>query len=430
MQKPYHTIDKKDTRAWAQFLTRNGQALLPMVELIEQSQLAVDELIDVLGRASIEAVLRLSAEGVAGPPHPGKKGGAVGWHGSESGTVALAERKLRVERPRLRKKGVGPEGEVPVPAYEAMQRDGKLGSRMLEILLRGVSTRQYRHVLPEMAHTVGVAKSSVSAEALEASEEELQKLCERRWDDVELLVIYLDGIIFGDHHVLAAVGVDTGGNKHVLGIAEGASENQVVAQGLLERLVQRGLNPKRRYLFVIDGSKALRAAIDAVFGAANPVQRCRHHKIENVMGYLPKELKAQVKAALRAAFRLSATEGMARLEKQAQWLEREHPDAAASLREGLAEMFTVNRLGLSPTLSRCLTSTNLIESPHSGVRLRTRRICRWREGRMALRWAAAAFLITEKSFRKIQGYRDLWMLKAVLHPTAAENQVNSMEQVA
>ncbi len=430
MERPYHTIDKNNTQALARFLTRNGQALLPMVELIERSQLAVDELIDVLGRASIEAVLRLSAEGIAGPPHPGKKGGAVGWHGSERGTVALAERKLRISRPRLRKKPSGPEGEVPVPAYEAMQRDGKLGSRMLEILLRGVSTRQYRAVLPEMAATVGVAKSSVSAEAIQASEEELQKLCERRWDDVELLVIYLDGIIFGEHHVLAAVGVDTSGNKHVLGIAEGASENQVVAQGLLERLVERGLNPKRRYLFVIDGSKALRAAINAVFGAANRVQRCRHHKIENVMSYLPKELKAQVKAALRAAFRLSATEGMARLEKQAQWLEREHPDAAASLREGLAEMFTVNRLGLSPALGRCLTSTNIIESPHSGVRLRTRRICRWRDGQMVLRWAAAAFLITEKSFRKIQGYRDLWMLKAVLNPSAEENQVNSVEQVA
>ena len=430
MKKPYHTIHKKDTQAWAHFLTQNGQALLPMVELIEQSKLAVDELIDVLGRASVEAVLRLSAEGIAGPPHPGKKGGAVGWHGGEMGTVALAERKLRVRRPRLRQKQRGKGSEVPIPAYEAMQRDGKLGSRMLEILLRGVSTRQYRHVLPKMAETVGVAKSSVSAEAIEASEEELQKLCERRWGQVELLVIYLDGIVFGAHHVLAAVGVDVGGNKHVLGIAEGASENQVVAQGLLERLVEHGLNPKRRYLFVIDGSKALRAAINAVFGAENPVQRCRHHKVENVMGYLPEHLKEQTKAALRAAFRLSVTEGMARLEKQAQWLEREHPDAAASLREGLEEMFTVNRLGLSPALMRCLSSTNIIESPHSGVRLRTRRICRWREGRMVLRWAAAAFLITEKSFRKIQGYRDLWILKAVLNPTVEENQANSMEQVA
>jgi len=407
-------------------LAKNGQVLLPMVELIEQSKMAVDELIDVLGRAQIEAVLRLSAERIAGPPHPGKEGGAIGWHGREEGTVCLKERKLRVKRPRLRKKGQGEDGEVPLPAYEAMRSNEKLGSRMLEILLRGVSTRQYRAVLPEMAETVGVSRSSVSREAIEASEEELRRLCERPLDELELLILYLDGVIFGDHHVLVAVGVDTEGHKRVLGIAEGASENQAVAKGLLEDLVRRGLKTDRKYLFVIDGSKALRAAIDAVFGADNPVQRCRHHKIENVMGYLPEHLKEQTKAAIRSAFRLPAKEGMARLEKQAEWLEREYPSAAASLREGLTEMFTVNRLGLSPILARCLVSTNIIESPHSGVRLRTRRVCRWRDGKMVLRWAAAALLMTEQNFRRIMGYRDLWMLKAALD----ENQSSLKKQVA
>lgn len=395
-------------------MAKNGQVLLPMVELIEQSRMAVDELIDVLGRAQVEAVLRLSAERIAGPPHPGKKGGAIGWHGREEGRVSLKERKLRVKRPRLRRKGQGEDGEVPIPAYEAMRSEEKLGGRMLEILLRGVSTRQYRAVLPEMAETVGVSRSTVSREAVEASEGELRRLCERRLDELELLILYLDGVIFGEHHVLVAVGVDEKGQKHVLGIAEGASENQVVAKGLLEDLVRRGLATDRKYLFVIDGSKALRAAIDAVFGMENPVQRCRHHKIENVMGYLPEHLKDQTKAAMRSAFRLPAREGRARLEKQAEWLEREYPSAAASLREGLAEMFTVSRLGLSPSLSRCLVSTNLIESPHSGVRLRTRRICRWRDGKMVLRWAAAALLMTEQNFRKIMGCRDLWMLKAAL----------------
>ncbi len=426
MEKPYHIVGKESSEELGRYLAQNGQVLLPMVELIEQSKMAVDELIDVLGRAQIEAVLRLSAERVAGPSHPGKKGGAIGWHGRERGTVCLKERKLRVKRPRLRKKGQGEDGEVPIPAYEAMRRDEGLGRRMLEILLRGVSTRQYRAVLPEMAETVGVSRSSVSREAIEASEEELKRLCERRFDAVNLLVIYLDGVIFGEHHVLVAVGVDEEGKKHVLGLAEGASENQAVAKGLLEDLVRRGVKLDRRYLFVIDGSKALRAAIDAVFGAQHPVQRCRHHKIENVMGYLPEELKDQVKAALRAAFRLPAKEGMARIEKQAEWLEREYPSAAASLREGLAEMFTVNRLGLSPTLARCLVSTNLIESPHSGVRLRTRKVCRWRDGQMVLRWAAAALLMTEQNFRRIMGHRDLWMLKAALE----ENHTSLKRQVA
>ncbi|MGH9639828.1 MAG: IS256 family transposase [Bryobacteraceae bacterium] len=426
MEKRYHIIEGRDSEGLKNFLVKHGQGLLPMVELIEQSQMMVDEMIDVLGRATIEAVLRLSAEQIAGPPHPGKKGGAVGWHGRERGTISLKERKLRVVKPRLRKKGQGEDGEVPIPAYEAMRGEEKLGSRMLEILLRGVSTRQYRAVLPEMAETVGVSRSSVSREAIEASEEELQRLCERRLEELGLLILYLDGVIFGEHHVLVAVGVDAEGRKHVLGIAEGASENQVVARGLLEDLVRRGLATDRRYLFVIDGSKALRAAIEAVFGAENPVQRCRQHKIENVMGYLPDHLKDQTKAALRAAFRLAAKEGMARLEKQAEWLEQEYPSAAASLREGLTDMFTVNRLGLSPSLSRCLVSTNVIESPHSGVRLRTRRVCRWRDGKMVLRWAAAALLMTESNFRRIMGYRDLWMLKAVLD----QETVSLRKQVA
>ena len=426
MEKTYHIAEKNDSRSLAEFLVKNGQRLLPMVELIEQSQKAVDELIDEVGRATIEAVLKLSAQGIAGPPHPGKKGGAIGWHGREKGTVCLRERKLRVERPRLRQKGEGEGGEVEVPAYEVLREDGKLGGRMLEILLRGVSTRQYGAVLPQMAETVGVSKSSVSRQAMEASEEELRSLCERRLESLELLILYLDGLCFADHQVLVAVGVDEQGHKHVLGVAEGASENSQVVKGLLQDLVQRGLKTERKYLFVIDGSKALRSAIEAVFGPENPVQRCRNHKLENVSSYLPQELKGQVKAVMRAAFRLPAKEGMARLEKQAEWLEREYPSAAASLREGLAEMFTVSRLQLSPSLTRCLVSTNVIESPHSGVRLRTRRICRWRDGKMVLRWAAAALLMTEKKFRRLMGYKDLWMLKAAL----GRSQDSSKEKAA
>ena len=426
MEQPYHIVSKEESQKLADFLVKNGQGLLPMVELIEQAEKAVDELVDQAGRAMIEAVLRLSAQAIAGPPHPGKKGGAIGWHGGQKGTVCLKERKLRVERPRLRKKKEGKEGEVPVPAYAAMQTEPQLRSRMLEILLEGVSTRKYEGVLPAMAETAGVSRSSVSRQAIEASEEELRRLCERRFEGVELLVLYVDGIIFGEHHVLVAVGVDAEGNKHVLGLAEGASENQVVVRRLLEDLVERGVKPDRRYLFVIDGSKALRAGIEAVFGREQAVQRCRQHKIENVISYLPKELREQVKVVMRAAFRLPAKEAIAKLEKQAQWLEREYPSAAASLCEGLEEIFTVSTLGVPSSLSRCLVTTNLIESPYSGVRLRTRRVCRWRDGKMALRWAASALLITERHFNRIMGYRDLWILKAAL----GRNQAVAEQKVA
>jgi transposase-like protein len=220
--------------------------------------------------------------------------------------------------------------------------------------------------------------------------------------------------VFGSHHVLVAIGVDVEGRKHVLGVVEGASENAAAATRLLEDLVARGVKPGRRRLFVIDGSKALRVAIDAVYGASNPVQRCRKHKVRNVCDHLPKHLRDQTKAAMRAAYRLDAREGMARLRKQAEWLEGDYPSAAASLREGLEETFTVNALGLPPGLRRCLVTTNLIESPQSGVRQRTRRVTRWRDGTMVLRWAATALVETEKNFRKIMGYHQLWMLKSLL----------------
>lgn len=163
----------------------------------------------------------------------------------------------------------------------------------------------------------------------------------------------------------------------MLGGAGGASENQ--AKGLLEGLVRRSLKTSRGNLFVIHGSKALPRAVDAVFGSAHPVQRCTHRKIEKVMGYLPEHLKEHSKAAMRGAFLLPAKEDLTPLEKQAEWLVREYPNAAASLHEGLAEMFTVSRLRLPPTLTRCLVSTDLIESPHTSVRLGTRKVCRWRD---------------------------------------------------
>jgi len=309
-----------------------------------------------------------------------------------------------------------------VPAYEAM-RSGRLGERMLEILLSGVSTRRYKDVLPKMADAVGISKSQVSREAIEAGEQVLKDLAERRFEDKDLLIVYIDGVQFGSHHVLSAVGVDAKGRKHVLGLREGASENAIVVVGLLEELVERGVKPDRRRLFVIDGAKALRNAIDQVYGSQNPIQRCRNHKIRNVLGHLPDEEQDQVNSAMRAAFKLDGDDGMKRLEQLALWLERDHPSAAASLREGLSEMFTINRLGLPAELRRCLGSTNLIDSTHSGVRQKTKRITNWQSGSMVLRWAAAAFLATEQKYRRILGYRQLWILKAHLDQPRQQQEV-------
>jgi putative transposase len=425
VKKNYQVIGRQDRRALAHWLAKNGQGLLPLVELVEGAEIALEELIDVTGRATIEAVLELSAMQVAGAPQRGRRDGEVIWHGRQPGQVRLSDRKLKVQRIRLRRRGGGTGAEVAVPAYEALKAHDRTGARMLEILLSGVSTRNYAKVLPEMAESVGLSRSAVSREFIAASADQLQALCERRLEGLEILIVYIDGIRFAGHHVMVALGVDPTGKKHLLGVREGASENATVVTELLADLVARGLDPTQRRLFVIDGSKALRAAIQRVFGERVPVQRCRAHKLRNVREHLPRHLQAQVTSAMRAAFRLKPQEGIAKLTQQAAWLEREYPDAAGSLREGLEELFTINRLGLSPSLCRALGSTNIIENPNSSARRKTHRVTRWRDGEMVKRWAAAAFLDAEHSFRRILGYRDLWMLKAILNEDQVANEVKA-----
>lgn len=422
----YQIATAADKRQLSEFLMREGQFLLPMVKLIEQSEKAIDELIDVTGRAAIEAVLELSAREKAGAKSPGKASGEVRWHGRQEGVVHLAERKLRVSKPRLRHKT---EGEVEVPAYEALKTQSRLAGRMMDILLHGVSTRRYEKVLPAMAESVGVSKSAVSRANIEAGTKLLAELAERRFDELDILVVYIDGICLGSHHILGAIGVDSTGNKHVLGLRQGSSENTTTVSELLNDLVSKGVGAGRKRLFVIDGAKALRSGIDRVYGRDNPVQRCRNHKVRNVCDHLPKDQHANAKATLRAAWKLDATEGKRQIEQLASWYEKKHPSAAASLREGLEEMFTINRMGLPPTLMRCLATTNVIDSSHWGVRQRTGRVTNWRDGQMALRWASAAFEATAKGFRRIMGHQQIWMLKAHLDEPKEQSEVAEKKKV-
>jgi transposase-like protein len=266
-----------------------------------------------------------------------------------------------------------------------------------------------------MAQTVGVSRSAISRKAIEASVEQLQQLQERRWDKVEILVIYIDGQRFGAHLVLSAVGVDVEDRKHILGIAAGATEKAAAVKALLTRLRDQGLPTDRKYLFIIDGAKALRAAIEEVFGSEQPVQRCRNHKLENVMQELPKEQQGQTRNLMRAAWKVkTAEEGEKRMEQIARLLEHDHESAARSLREGMKEMFTLQRLQIPVSLHKGLATTNIIESPHSGVRRRTDNVSRWRDSNMVERWVASAWLLTEKHFRRIDGHEHLWSLAAIL----------------
>jgi putative transposase len=411
----YRVVERRDVlnpRELTAALVRDGQAVLPILELITAGKAVVDEAIDMMGRASIEAVLSLSAAQVAGEPHRGRKGErGITRHGRQRGVVPLSDRTLRVDKPRLRSR----DGEVPIPAYESLRSHAGAGAKMMGTLLRGVSTRTYRGVIREMADTAGVSKSAVSREFVGASEKVLDELLARRFDHLRIVAIYIDGIILGDHHVLTALGVDEEGTKHVLGLREGAGENAAVVKALLEDLVQRGVAPGVRRLFIIDGSKALRAGIDAVYGTDQPVQRCRIHKIRNVQGHLPEGRARYATLVLRAAFKMDDhVKAMGKIKDLARELQEEWPSASGSLLEGLDELFTVNRLGLPPSLRRSLATTNIIESPQSTVRRLTHKVDRWRDGGMALRWAAASFVEAEKTMRRVGGHAQLWMLIAAL----------------
>jgi putative transposase len=420
-------VHRNDRAQIKRALAGSGQALLPMLELLEGAQASIDELMHETAVAVVEQLLVLSAQELAGAKQRGRDGGDVLWHGAQRGVVALAERKLQVQRPRLRDKSGH---EVQVPAYERLRDDANIGARVRDILVAGVSTRRYAQVLPAAAATVGVSKSTVSRRFIEASAAQLAALNERSLAELAVLVIYIDGIVVDGHHIIAAVGVDEAGDKHMLGLTSGASENAQVVKDLLRALIGRGLDARASYLFVIDGGAALRSAIDAMFGARAHVQRCRTHKLRNVLERLPKSEAAQTKAVMMAAYKLEAKQGMAKMNKQAQWLQREHPDAAASLREGLHETFTVNALGLPPTLMRCLCTTNIIENPNGIVRRTSRRVTRYRDAHMALRWTAAGFIEAQKSFRKIQGIKDLWILKTALSRPDKQTHVDEAKLAA
>jgi transposase-like protein len=415
VNKTYHIVTRAERESASiiqQFFQANGQILLPLVEMIQSASQVVNSVMHEIGLQTLEMILVLSAEQVAGARTPGKASGDIRWHGSQPGRVNLADRQVQVKRPRLRHKR---EGEVKIPAYDALRDDPSVSERMLGALLRGVSTREYKEVLPQMAATVGVSRSSISRQAIEASAEQLKLLQERRWDEIEILVIYIDGQRFASHHILSAVGVDVQGKKHVLGIESGATENAAAVKRLLTQLRDHGLPTNRKYLFVIDGAKALRAGIEEVFGTEQAVQRCRNHKVRNVMDELPEDQQGQALNLMRAAWKVkTAEEGEKRLEQLARFLERDYESAARSLREGLAEMFTLQRLQIPASLHKCLATTNIIESPQGGVQRRTDNVTRWRDAGMVQRWVASAWLLTEKHFRRIDGHSDLWALAAIL----------------
>jgi putative transposase len=335
--------------------------------------------------------------------------------GHVASSLVLGGRRVGVKRPRAR----SVEGrELRLPSWREWSARDPLDERAVEQMVLGISTRGYARSLeplPEAVTVRGVSKSAVSARFVYGTERKLAELMRRDLRQLHVVALLIDGVHFGEHVVLAAVGVDAQGDKHVLGLREGATENAAAVRALLADLIERGLTTERALLIVIDGAKALRKAVVEVFGAHALIQRCREHKKRNVTDALPERLRGSIRSAMNQAYATRDPKRARRLlESLAGRLEHQHPGAAASLREGLEETLTVMCLGLPENLERVLSSTNLIENLFGRVREIGRRVKRWQNGTMVLRWTAAGVLEAERGFRKLFGYRAMPILVAAL----------------
>ena len=340
-------------------------------------------------------------------------------HGSQPGYVVYGGRKVGMDRPRVRGKGGG---EIGLDTYRAFQRSDKMQGAVARQLTRRCSARDYAGAIDDCLEGYGISRSSVSRQWKAATEKELQKLCQRPMPE-GLVALVLDGKQVKEDCVVVAVGVTIDGRKQVLGLWHGATENSTVVKGLLEDLIERGLDPEQPMLFLIDGSGALRKAIRQMFGSDALVQRCRVHKQRNIVAYLPKSKQQQAIWRLRDAWAQSDhEEAEEELRKTVRWLDNISPSAAHSLEEALEETLTLQKLGVNGLLLTSLSSTNLIESCFSRSGEWCSRVKKWIGPKMLLRWTAAGLLQAERGFRRIRGYRHLPRLASALQKHMNRNQ--------
>ena len=356
----------------------------------------------------------------------GKTTGKVGFHGG----------KVEIERPRVRARAGG---ELVLPSWDTAQSEDLLGQWALNLMLINVSTRKFGRAvrLPEgdvpAPKGAGVSKSAVSRRFVALSAERMKEWMAADLSKLDLLIIQIDGLHMDDDLMLVgAVGIDGAGDKHPLGVIEGATENTAVVQALLDNLVARGIDPTACRLFVVDGAKALSKAIRKTFGRNTPIQRCQVHKARNIVERLPKPLHASIRKVLRQAWELDDAAKAERLIRNlARRLEHEAPGVSGSILEGIDEILTVTRLGLPAGLRRSLACTNIIENMNGTIRRVCRNVKRWHDAKMALRWTAAGMMEAAKGFRRLKAHKQLPLLRAALMAHQARHTITAtLEQQA
>lgn len=335
-------------------------------------------------------------------------GAAYRW-GRQPGQAVLGGQKVVIDKPRVRRNGK----EVSLPTYEDLKREDPLNERSLEHMAIGVSTRKYGRSLDSLdLPSRCVSRSAVSRRFVAMSQAQLEKALSAPLGGRQWAVLMLDGIQFADHVVIVALGIDVGGEKHILGLRAGSTENATLCREMLSDIVARGLPANQSLLLVIDGGKGLRKAVSQVFGQYAMVQRCQVHKRRNILDQISEDRRSQVRSVLEQAY--AATSSLESAAKQLRNLERslrdKHPGAAASLLEGLDETLTIKQLALPQILTRSLATTNAIENINGTIRRVAGRVKCWRGGAMVLRWVATGVFEAKRGFRRVRGYKDMKIL--------------------
>jgi transposase-like protein len=371
-------------------------------------QQGVGNLLRETGLALMQTVMEEEVRHLAGERYQQHEGRRAHRWGKEDGYCVVDGQKVPIQKTRLRTKD---KREQRLGSYELFQRSGPLQAGVWDKMMRGLSTRNYGAVVKDFHNAYGVEKSAVSENFIEASREKVKQLMERPLGELRLCAVLIDGTPFKDRQMIAALGIGCDGTKTVLGIREGATENTAVVSSLLSELVERGLDFSSPRLYILDGGKALAAAVRKQAGEAAFIQRCQVHKKRNVVDHLPDEHKADVRRKMQNAYAMvdyaDAKRALDRLHRELMDL---NPSAARSLEEGMEETLTVHKLRVPDQLRRTLCCTNVIESAFSIVETVCRNVKRWRDGDHIERWVGSGLLVAERQFRKVIGHRQIPLL--------------------
>jgi putative transposase len=412
-----HNIYQEKTSEATHAPSVPAEVLVSLGEIAESATEGLLALAVGAGLQVMYAMMDADVTAVAGPKGRHNPDRAAVRHGHEDGSVTLGGRRIAVRRPRVRT--ADDAAEVAVPSYELFSSTEVLGRMALERMLAGLSTRRYGHGLEPVGEQVSAtaastSRSAVSRRFVAATERALTELMAADLSGLDLVALMVDGVGFAEHLCVVALGIGSDGTKHPLALVEGSTENATLVKDLLVGLRERGLDTSRPILAVLDGAKALSRAVREVFDKPI-IQRCQEHKIRNVRDRLPEKLRSLVQARMRQAYHAdSALAAEAKLNALVKELDKTHPGAAASLREGLQETLAVLRLGVPPALARTLRSTNPIESMISICRTHATNVKRWRDGQMALRWCAAGMVEAAGQFRRVNGHLHLPKLRDAL----------------